>query len=143
MIDRKDKPTGRVTANRQGFREEIPKPSHTASKRPWKMAERAHKEGDWVDNVSIYTTTKSKKRVARAEGRNPNEANANAEHIVKCVNSHEAHLKAHKAALAYDHGIQGHAKQGKSWVTSDELDKLYDEWITAVKSALKLAGEGE
>lgn len=38
--------------------------------------------------------------------------------------------------LAYDIAIQEHAKQKKSWVQSDELDRLYNEWITAIRQSL-------
>lgn len=49
-----------------------------------------------------------------------------------------------EAALKYDEAIERHASQGKSWVTSDELDQLYEDWQTKVRAALaKARGEDQ
>lgn len=48
------------------------------------------------------------------------------------------YLVACESALKYDQAIFYNANKGKSWVQSDQLDKLYDDWITKAKQALSL-----
>ncbi len=50
--------------------------------------------------------------------------------------------KACQAALEYDAAIQRHAEKGQSWVADDELDALYDKWISAVQAAMAKATGG-
>lgn len=64
-----------------------------------------------------------------------------ADYIVNACNSHAALLAACKLGLEYDKAIQDHASQGKSWVASDRLDQLYENWLNAIKSAIDKAGE--
>ncbi len=42
-----------------------------------------------------------------------------------------------EAALAYDKAIQSKAPLGKSWVCGEDLDVLYDRWISLSTKALE------
>lgn len=47
-------------------------------------------------------------------------------------------LAACEAALLYDQAIQNQAHKGESWVTSAELDRLYDDWIGKARAAVEM-----
>ena len=52
-------------------------------------------------------------------------------------------LGACEAALEYDAAIQRHVAKGQSWVEGDDLDVLYDKWITASRAAVGKVKEGK
>ena len=46
-----------------------------------------------------------------------------------------------EAALAYDKAIQAVAPKGESWVSGDNLDRLYLKWLTLSRAALRALEE--
>ena len=46
-----------------------------------------------------------------------------------------------EAALAYDKAIQERAHLGKSWVSGEDLDYLYDRWISLATSTIEALKE--
>jgi hypothetical protein len=48
----------------------------------------------------------------------------------------ESLLSVCKAAIAYDAAIQRYAEKGQSWVDGDDLDTLYEDWITKAREAI-------
>ena len=69
---------------------------------------------------------------------------ANAQLIVTAVNSHADLLEACEAALAYDVAILGRAAKGEydllteggAITEGEDLDQLYDNWISKAKAAI-------
>jgi hypothetical protein len=78
--------------------------------------------------------------IANVYGFTDDEANANL-HVMAAS---KALYAACEAALVYDQAIERHASQGKSWVASEDLDRLYQDWQTKATAALaKARGESQ
>jgi len=71
------------------------------------------------------------------------QAEANAQFIVKCVNSHEMLVEACKAAIEYDNVIRNAATRSQScdkcgccYIEDDDMDDLYMKWMSKARQAL-------